>query len=290
MEVPDGGSSRHQLDTLVIGGGVCGVELLDRIDGLDLLVRAGTGLDLVDLDAAGERGITVTNTPGYATDEVADHALLLLLASVRRLHHFERAAQDNWFAVRPEGVPRLAGRTLRLVGLGRIGRAMARRGRALGMPVIACDPGVDEATFRRADAEQVSWATLLNESDVISLHLPLTPTTHRIVDAAALTAMRPSAALINTASGALVDHDALLDALDSGHLAAAGLDVVEDEPRPPRRLLTHDRIVVTPHVGWYSEGARTAMGEIAARTVLAGPSAVSAQVHDLPLTSRGTDA
>lgn len=254
---------------LVVGGLDFGAALFDAAPNLELLVRAGIGLDRIDLAAAESRGVIVRNTPGYGTQEVADHALMLMLACIRQLELQRQQAAGPWLSATTRDVPRLADSTVGIVGLGAIGMAFARRAQALGCAVIASDPFVDDETATRSGVELRPLEELLAASDVISLHAPLTDLTHHLIDAAALGRVRRRPVLVNTARGGLIDSTALLTALDEGRVRAAGLDVVDGEPEPTLTgLLDHDGVIVTPHVAWYSEGARRQLGELAAGVVI----------------------
>jgi len=218
------------------------------------LVRAGVGYNNIDLAAADRAGLTVCNVPDYGSEEVADHAILLLLAVVRRLiPSHESVRGGSWVFAPALGTPRLRGRTLGIVGCGRIGTAAALRARAFGMEVVFYDPhkprGYEKAIgVGRADSLQ----DLLRRSDFVSLHCPLNDSTRHLIDARALSAMRPGAVLVNTSRGPVVDQSALLEALDGGRLQGAGLDVAEREPLDDDRLRYHPRVVWTPHSAFYS--------------------------------------
>jgi phosphoglycerate dehydrogenase-like enzyme len=218
------------------------------------VVRAGVGYNNVDLPAASRHGVIVCNVPDYGTEEVADHAIMFLLALTRRLlpcHEAIRAG--DWHYQTAIGTPRLRGKTLGLVGCGRIGTATALRAKAMGLDVVFYDPylrqGMDKALgIRRVYALE----ELLEQSHFVSLHCYLNETTHHIISAASIARMRPGAILINTARGGCIDEQALLDALDSGRIEAAALDVVEHEPLSNARLRDHPRILFTPHSAFYS--------------------------------------
>lgn len=227
--------------------------------GTGLVVRAGIGYDNVDVAAADGCGIAVANVPDYCVHEVADHTLLLLLAATRRLVTLRQLGRAAWdVAGRLPPVHRIAGRTLGVVGLGRIGRQVARRGAAFGFTVIAHDPVVADEAFAAAGATSASLDDLFDRSDAVTLHCPLTAATHHIVDDARLTRMRPGAVLVNTSRGGLVDLDAVRRAIDDGRLGAVALDVLDGEPDAPlgHPLLQHPNALVTPHVAWYSLDAR----------------------------------
>lgn len=213
---------------------------------LKVISRLGVGYDTVDVAAATARGIVVCHAPAGPTVSTAEHTIALLLAVTKRLPVLMRRAAEGLPAGRAEGVE-LDGRVLGLVGLGRIGRRVALVARALGMDTIAHDPFVVEG--ESVGTRLVSLDELWERSDVITLHAPATSGTHHVVNAATLGRMKPSAFLVNCARGSLVDHDALLAALDEGRLAGAGLDVTEPEPLPSGHpLLTHPRVIVTPHM------------------------------------------
>ncbi|HTU88806.1 MAG TPA: C-terminal binding protein [Gemmataceae bacterium] len=251
------------------------------------IVRAGVGYDNIDLQAAGQRGIVVCNVPDYGTEEVADHALMLLLALARRLVPADRAIRDgNWDLTTVFGTPRLRSRTLALLGCGRIGTAMALRGKALGMRVVFYDPYKPDGLDKALGIERVyRLDELWPQADFLSLHCPLTRETHHILNAATLARFPASAYVINTARGPCVDVPALCDALDSGHIAFAGLDVVEREPLDDERLRQHPHVLLTPHTAFYSvEGFREMRGkgaEEALRLVLGEPVRNPVNLHCL---------
>lgn len=240
--------------TIKIGGDT--IAALRRCRGI---VRAGVGYDNIDLQAAGRNGIVVCNVPDYGTEEVADHALMLLLALARRLVPADRALKaGKWDLATVFGTPRLRGRTLALLGCGRIGTAMALRGKALGMRVVFYDPYKPDGLEKALGIERVyRLDDLWPRAEFLSLHCPLTHETHHIVNAATLARLPSGAYVLNTARGPCVDVPALCDALDSGQVAFAGLDVVEREPLDDERLRQHPRVVLTPHTAFYSvEGFR----------------------------------
>ena len=238
--------------------------VLDALPRCRLVVRYGVGVDNVDLEAATERGVWVANVPDYGRDEVADHTLALALAMLRGVVALDRSVRDGTWDLDPaRPLRRLATLTWGVVGCGAIGRAVARRAAGLGMRVL----GYDLPTVRsQAPIERVPLEELLEEADLVSLHAALTPDTHHLVGAAALARMRPTAHLVNTARGGLVEEAALLAALDAGALAGAALDVLEHEPPDELgwRLARHPRVVATPHAAWYSEEAfHTLKSEVA---------------------------
>lgn len=225
--------------------------LLERATRLRALGRAGVGLDNIDVDAATRRGIAVLNAPGSNAVSVAELAFGLLLALVRRLPEAIASMRAGHWDRSRLGGTELRGRTMGIVGLGRIGSEMARRAHAFGMPVVAYDPYVADARFAELGVERVpSLAALLERADVVTLHVPLTAETRGMIGAAELARMRPSAVLLNLARGEVVDEAALLDALKRGRLAGAALDVFAQEPLPPDHPLRRaPNVVLTPHLG-----------------------------------------
>jgi C-terminal binding protein len=218
------------------------------------VVRAGVGYNNVDLEAADRHGAVVCNVPDYGTEEVADHAIMFLLAVARRLipcHNMIRAG--TWHYESASGTPRLRGKTLGLVGCGRIGSATALRAKAFGLDVVFYDPHVVEGTDKALGIRRAhTLDELLVQSDFVSLHCFLGASSRHLIDADALSKMRPGSILINTARGPVVDEKALIDALDSGHLSGAALDVVETEPLDDDRLRYHPKVIFTPHSAFYS--------------------------------------
>ena len=217
---------------------------------LRIVANYAVGIDNIDLDAARERGVVVTNTPGVLTNATAEHAIGLVLALLRRICEGDRSLRrrDEWewgpdFMI-GEG---LEGKELLIVGAGRIGRRVAELAEALGARV-------------RFAGRSDDLVGLLASADVVSLHCPLTPDTRHLVDATALGAMRPTAVLVNTARGAVVDEAALVDALRAGTIAGAALDVFEHEPAVSEELLTMENVVLTPHIASATRDARLAMG------------------------------
>jgi D-3-phosphoglycerate dehydrogenase len=248
---------------------------LGALDRCKAVIRCGVGYDNVDLEAAGRRGIVVCNVPDYGTEEVADHALMLLLAIARRLLPCDAAIRaGRWEVTSAFGAPRLRGRVLGLVGCGRIGTAMALRAKALGMRVVFYDPYLPDGVDKALGVERVNTlAELLPRAELLSLHCPLTSETRHLLNAETLALLPRGAYVINTARGGCVDLGALHDALEAGRVAYAALDVVEREPLDDERLRRHPRVLLTPHVAFYSvEGLDEMRGKGAweARRVLEG--------------------
>jgi len=255
-------------------------ELLDAA-GPDLRIVANyaVGLDNVDVDACTRRGIAVSNTPDVLTDATADHAFALLLAVARRLREgHDLVASGGWSGWQPLQLlgRDIGGATLGIAGLGRIGRAVARRANGFGMRVLYHNRRRDLEAETVLGVRFAALDDLLAASDVVSLHCPLTPETHHLIDERALGIMREGAILVNTARGPVVDEAALVAALDGGHLFGAGLDVFEHEPLVHPGLIGRPNVLLAPHTGSATETARTAMARacaMAVRAVLAGGTA-----------------
>jgi D-3-phosphoglycerate dehydrogenase len=216
------------------------------------------GVDNIDLEHARQRRVYVANIPGYGTEEVSDHAAALLLACIRRLRTRDTHLRQGRFETDiQEPIFRTTGKTLGLIGYGQIGRALHRKWRGfLPQRVLVFDPNAPPAVVRANGAEAADLGTLFAESDYISLHAPLTPQTRHIINAASLMKMKPTAVLVNTARGELIDERALAKALREGRLAAAGLDVFEKEPlASDHPFLSLPNVVLSGHVGWYSKDA-----------------------------------
>ena len=210
------------------------------------------GVDMVDVDAATAAGIVVTNVPDVFIEEVGDHAMMLLLDVARRTGSMARMAREGqWRQARPilSRVPRLLGQTLGLFAFGNVARCTARRAQPFGLRVIAYDPYVSELEISGAGVEPVGFAELLERSDYLSIHAPHNAETEHAIDAAALARMKPTAVIVNTARGPIIDEVALIEALQQGAIAGAGLDVLEIEPPSNNNpLLTMENVLVTPHV------------------------------------------
>jgi len=235
--------------------------LLDGLPGVRQVSSYGVGLNHVDLQATARRGLVVTNTPDVLTDATADMAMALLLAAARRVCEGDRLIRaGGWRDAGPEFLlgREVTGKTLGIVGFGRIGQAMARRAAGFGMRILYTGPreaGVPGTT--RTDLD-----VLLATSDFVSLHCPLTDSTRDLISRERIARMKPGAVLINTSRGPVVDEEALADALEEGRLFAAGLDVFRDEPRVPERLRSAENAVLTPHVGSGTVETRTAMARM----------------------------
>ncbi len=262
---------------LIAWGGRYGTDVFDALPHLRILARCGAGYDNIDLAAARQRGIVLTYVPGASDHEVAEHTIALLLGAARKITASDRAVRGgSWPSSADLGpMTTIFGSTLGLVGFGRIARSVAAKSVALGMHVLAHDPFLDGPVFQTAGVMQVvELPDLLAQADFVSLHVPGTADHRPLIGAGELNVMRRSAVLINTARGSLVDTPALADALQSGHISGAALDVIDPEPIPgDHPLLELDNVVITPHSAAFSVAAlstlrSTAIGEVIA--VLAG--------------------
>ncbi len=246
-------------------------DMLTDFQRCRIIACASTGYDYVDHVGAAKHGIWVTNCPGYCTDEVATHTIALLLSQARRLPQLRelvRAHEWDPRPVRPIHHPRT--QTLGIIGWGRIGRAVSTKAMALGFKVMVNDPYVDPKQMLDAGVTPADKETIRRESDYVTLHTPLTEETRFMIDGRLLALMRPSAYLINTARGLLIDEESLLEAVQSGRIAGAALDVLASEPPSPDHLFLHDdRFFITPHSAWCSEQSDAAVWEWAASNVAA---------------------
>ena len=225
------------------------------IAGLEKCVVIGVGsvgVDMVDVDAATAAGIVVTNVPDVFIEEVADHAMMLLLAAARRTKQMDQMAKSgDWFKGRPllSAFPRLMGQTLGLVAFGNVARCVARRAKGFGLHVLAYDPYVSELAISAEGVEPVSLPELLERSDYLSMHAPLNDETRHMLSTAQFAAMKRDVVIVNTGRGPTIDEAALIKALQSGQVGAAGLDVLETEPpRADNPLFDMPNVIVTPHV------------------------------------------
>lgn len=242
-------------------------ETIQRLEQCRLIVRCGVGFDNVDREAARAKGIAVANVPDYGSEEVADSAIGMLLTLTRGIHLYNQRLLRRagpWIYTQAQPLHRLRGQTLGLIGVGRIGMATALRGKALGLRVIFYDPHAPDGRDKALGIERCeTLPELLEQSHIVSVHCPLTEETRHIINPRTVSQMRPGSYLVNTARGGTVDVLAVLDAVTSGHLAGAGIDVLEIEPPPDDHPLiaawrdpqhpAHDRIIINPHAAFYSE-------------------------------------
>jgi D-3-phosphoglycerate dehydrogenase len=228
-------------------------EMIGQMTRCRIIARFGIGVDNVDIPEATKAGIVVTRVPDYCIDEVSDHTMALLLALARKIPFANsRAHAGQWEMTAVVPIYRLRGSVLGLVGFGRIPQLVAPKAKAFGLKVISYDPLVPRETMNRAGVESVGFSELVSVSDHISIHAPLVPETDHLFNASVFCRMKPTAYLINTARGPIVDEQALAQALDGGHLAGAALDVLSCEPPSASPLFGRDNVILTPHMSFYS--------------------------------------
>ena len=265
----------READALVVDTGVpVPAAVFDACEDLDVVARAGTGVDNIDIAAADDAGVTVTNVPEYCTEEVSTHAVSLFLTLFRHVESYDRAIEDgrwDWTDGRP--IRRLSEQTVGFHSFGGIARRTAEKLAGFGCELIASDPYVDADEMAAHGVEKVSFGELLETADHVSVHAPLTEETHHSFDRSAFERMRETAILVNVGRGPIVDQPALRRALDAGEIAAAGLDVLNEEPPVDSELVGRDDVVVTPHAAFYSEDSLVSLNEHVAgdvRDALAG--------------------
>ena len=248
-------------------------EFMDAAgDGLKVIANMAVGYDNVDVEAARERGIVVTNTPGVLDETTADTAFMLLLAAARRLGESERtlrAGEWEWWGPKLFVGVDVWGKKLGIVGMGRIGQAVARRARGFGMEILYHNRSRKQDDERELGARYAGLDELLDEADFVSIHTPLTEETRHLIGAHELGKMKPTAVLVNTSRGPVVDEGALAEALADGRIFAAGLDVYENEPRVHPKLLGLENAVLAPHIGSGSAETRDRMAVLAAENIVA---------------------
>lgn len=283
-----------ELARAAVGFDALVTQLTDRVDEgvlgalpqLRIVANVAVGHENLDAHAGARRGVWMTNTPGVLTEATANLTLALLLSVTRRLFEGETLVRSgHWRGFSPGLLlgHDLQGKTLGLIGFGRIGQAVARRARAFDLRVLVTSRRPIPPTLRaELEVEELSMPSLLARSQVVSLHAPLSPETHRMIDASALAQMPRGSWLLNTARGPLVHEDALADALECGHLAGAALDVHEQEPRVHPRLLSRADVVLLPHLGSATHETREAMLRLALRNVAA---VLAGQTPPTPIVS-----
>lgn len=242
-------------------------DIIHAANGLKVIGRAGSGVDNIDVAAAKERGIVVMNTPGGNADSVAEFTLGMLFVLARRIFDADSSMkQGKWEKQSFVGVE-LSGKILGIVGCGQVGRRVSVAARSLGMHAIACDPYLECCVFRDLDVEQVEMGELLKRSDFITIHVPKTAETIRLIDERAIAQMKHGVYVVNCSRGGIVVEDDLLNALDAGTIAGAAVDVYETEPPGKNRLTQHPRIIATPHIGALTKEAQTKVAVMIARQV-----------------------
>lgn len=249
-------AATRDADAVMVEQAKVTARLIGGMERCRIIVRHGVGYDTIDVAAATEAGICACNVTDYCTQEVADHTVAMLLSLARSLPALDAGVRaGEWEGVREAGRNRrIEGQTLGVVGYGKIGQAVARRARGFGLKIVAFDPLIGADAMQAMGATKVGMDELLATSDFVTLHVPLSPATRHLINADSLSTMKPTAFLVNTSRGGLVDQRALYQALAGGDLAGAGLDVLESEP-PSREdpLLTLRNVLLSPHAAFYSE-------------------------------------
>lgn len=255
---------RTEEDVIEAGAGAHGLivqyapitrKVFEALPELRAVGRYGVGVDTIDVPAATEHGVLVTNVPDYGTEEVSDHAISLALSAARGITHLDRTVRGGDYSLEPaQPLFRLRDRVFAVVGLGNIGAATARKAKGVGFRVIGSDPALTTGSMTAEGVEVADFEDLLARADIISLHAPLTRGTHHLIGADALSTMQCRTILVNTSRGPLVDTAALVEALSEGRIGGAALDVFEEEPLPDDSTLRElANVILTPHAAWYSE-------------------------------------
>ena len=234
------------------------LEVLDAMHGCQGIVRTGIGVDTIDIPAASDRGILVVNIPAYCLDEVSDHTLTLALALIRKLKQFDESVHNGaWDFKVGRPIERIRGQTLGVIGYGKVSRRLRPKAEAIGFRFVATDPYIDPYIAKADGVELLSLEELLAMADVVSVHCPLNKETTGLLGESDFRKMKPTAVLLNTARGPIVQFNAVVRALLEGWIAGAGLDVQESEPLPSDSpLIKMNNVILTPHVAWYSEGSQ----------------------------------
>jgi len=254
------------VDAIVVrANGVTSRRVIEAAPKLKVIGRHGVGLDTIDVEAATDNGVYVVNTPHATTEAVAEHTVGMLLVLAKEMFQADRAFRAGHWDARKEHIGfELKGRTLGVVGMGRIGYRVSEICHAIGMKILYTDALANQSAEETLGARKVDLAELLRSSDAVTLHVPLIPATRHMIGAPELEMMKPTALLINAARGAVVNNDALLQALQSGRIAGAGLDVFEPEPLPADSpFLKLDNVVVTPHMASHTADAMYRMAMVA---------------------------
>jgi D-3-phosphoglycerate dehydrogenase len=244
-------------------------NVIENLDHVKIIARYGIGVDNIDLDAASKKNIFVTNVV-YDICDVADHTIMLMLALTRKLFFVDKSIKKfewDWKKFYP--ITRIKGKTVGIIGLGRVGRQVAKRLIGFDVNLLAYDPYIPVEVFKTYNVKKVDYTTLLEQSDIITVHVPLNKETRKMISTNQLKKMKKKAILINAARGGIVDEKALCKALMKKEIAGVGLDVLEEEPiQKDNQLLYFDNVIITPHMGWYSEDTVDEVQRIAAEQVL----------------------
>lgn len=257
----------REVDAVIAGDDDFSADVLARADRLKVIAKYGVGVDRIDLEAATERGVVVANAPGANKHAVADLVFGFMISLARQIPRAQKIVESGgWTSVTGREIH---GKTLGIVGLGQIGREVAKRAGGFSMEILAHDPYADEDFARSQRITLGSLDDVLSASDFATLHVPSLPSTRKLIGAEKLALMKPGACLINAARGDVVDEDALRETLDSGHLAGAALDALAEEPPPEGHpLVGREDVIVTPHMAGHSMEAHRALGDVCARSVV----------------------
>lgn len=245
----------REVDALLVGRNKISAKMIDGLKACKIIVRCGIGVDNIDVAAAARRNILVSNVPDYCVDEVSDHTVALLLCTARKLLHSDKSVHaGKWGVTELSPLRRLRGQTLGIFGFGRIGRLVGEKVYPFGMRILVSDPYLTREALDPSKFSLVDFSTLLQESDYITIHSPLTPETSKKFGEPEFRKMKPSAVLINAARGEIVDEEALCRALSEKWIAGAALDaLVKEPPDPQSPLVKMDNVLITPHSAWYTE-------------------------------------
>lgn len=258
-------------DALLVTYARIGRTALAGMPKLRIVVRTGVGYDSLDVAAATARKVMVCNVPDYCVSDLAEHTMALLLSWWRRIGELDRQVRTKGWGRPIKPVFRLDGKTLGILGLGRMGQAVAARAKGFGVRLVAFDPYIPGQVFTSLGVERMGLEDLCRVADILTIHSPLTRETHHLVCERVLCLMKPTAVIVNTARGGLVNTDDLVEAVLQGRIAGAALDVIEEEPLPmDHPIRSTPRIVLTPHAAWYSEEAEPELRRRAARIVVQG--------------------
>lgn len=256
-------------DALLVQYAMITRRVMSQMKKCRAIVRYGVGLDCIDVKAATDHGIMVANIPDYGLEDIADHAMALLLNSVRKINQLDQAVHNGkWDYKMAKPLHRLRGKVLGLAGFGNIARMVAAKAKVFGLELLVYDPYVKPEIADQFQVKMVDWPTLLQSADILSLHVPVTEQTYHLINHEALATMKKTSVLINTARGALVDEKALYNSLTKGEIAGVGMDVSEKEPIDPGNpLLSLPNVILTPHSAWYTEEAQESLQIQAAQEI-----------------------
>lgn len=245
-------------------------SVFEELKNLRIVVRYGVGVDCVDVESATRHGVYICNVPDYGVEEVSTHAMALILGSIRKITEMSNIVKrGTWDFKLSKPIYRTTKLTLGITGFGKIPREVARKARPFGFNILVYDPYVNDDILHQYEVKRVEFETLLEESDIITVHTPLTRDTYHLFDKETFSKMKRGSYLVNTSRGPVVDEEALADAIENGVLSGAALDVTEKEPLgKDSRLLSFDNVIITPHMAWYSEEAQADLQRKAAEEVV----------------------